>query len=112
MVKDIKLEWKCKVGVNKSQSYSKLEKNGLEKESFRYKLLEDLKQLSPPGPFTSVKDVETFYRSDISVKDKYDHFQKEIRYMKLYHKWWFGMAGTRTRNGGLGWRENVPEMVG
>ena len=31
--------------------------------------------------------------------------------MKLYHKWWFGMAGKCTRNGGLGWRAHVPEIT-
>ena len=76
----LKIEWK--------EWQKQLQKAGLDekaaqqvqKESFKHKLLRNLKE--DGGPFTSVEDVESYMRREISEKEKQKRVKMEVQYAR------------------------------
>ena len=82
-IKDIKQKWNKKMEELQKEGLSSQEAVSLTEESKKMRDLEFLKLQNPPGPFTSVDEVDEFMKNtNISESDRNHRLYVEVRFAK------------------------------
>ena len=82
-IKQVKIQWAEKIKQHLEKGYTEKEAANLKADSVKLKLLELLKQESPPGPFTTAEDVTKYMKMNVIPEKKNKRMHIEIRYARL-----------------------------
>lgn len=82
-IKDLKQQWSSKMEQMEKEGMILKEAASLTEEKKKLEDLEFLKAQTPPGPFTSAENVDSYMEEDRDEKEKNERLYKEVRYAKL-----------------------------